>query len=186
MGKVGRTLIPDNSPPPLRFALRGHFPGLCLDFFLDGFVQVTEVDLTCSRLQDSGAVVQLKWCGKRAGAGEREGGGGGVSLPFFPPTPPFPDRARPIFAWLALFFSRPYCLKAWHRLILTKLFSVASGNHQPIVTYSAYPDVSILLKGREWQKTHLHPTVLFKLIPWTNLNNYKHIIFHFPDIRGSM
>ena len=128
MGKVGRTLIPDNTPPPpLRFTLRGHYPGLCLDFFLDGFVQVTEVDLTCSRLQDSGAVVQLKWCGKRAGAGEREGGGGGVSLPFFPPTPPFPDRARPIFAWLALFFSRPYCLKAWHRLILTKLWLAIFG-----------------------------------------------------------
>ena len=63
MGKVGRTLIPDNTPPPPpppRFALRGHYPGLCLDFFLGGFVQVTEVDLTCSRLQDSGAVVQLK------------------------------------------------------------------------------------------------------------------------------
>ena len=59
--KVGRTLIPDNTPsPPPRFALREHYPGLCLDFFLDGFVQVTEVDLTCSRLQDSGAVVQLK------------------------------------------------------------------------------------------------------------------------------
>ena len=98
-----------------------------MDFFLDGFVQVTEVDLTCSRLQDSGAVVQLKWCGKRAGAGEREGGGGGVSLPFFPPTPPFPDCARPIFAWLALFFSRPYCLKAWHRLILTKLWLAIFG-----------------------------------------------------------
>ena len=37
-----------------------------------------------------------------------------VSLyqPFFPTTPPSPYRARLIFAWLALFFSRPYCLKA--------------------------------------------------------------------------
>ena len=73
MEKVGRTLIPDNTPPPLRFALRGHYPGLCLDFFLDGFVQVTEVDLTCSRLQDSGACSRLVKVMRKArgGWGER-------------------------------------------------------------------------------------------------------------------
>ena len=62
MGKVGRTLIPDNtpSPPPPRFALCGHYQGLSLDFFLDGFVQVINIDLTHSRLQDSGAFIQLK------------------------------------------------------------------------------------------------------------------------------
>lgn len=51
--KVGRTLIPDNPLPPLRFAPRGHYPGLSLDFFLDGFVQVINIGLACSRLQDS-------------------------------------------------------------------------------------------------------------------------------------
>ena len=123
MGKVGRTLIPDNTPPPP---------------FVLPYVDIIQVYvwtfswMVLSRLPRltypvPGSKIQLYWCGKRGGAEEREGGGGGVSLPFFPPTPPFPDRVRPIFAWLALFFSRPYCLKAWHTLILTKLWLAIFG-----------------------------------------------------------
>ena len=50
--KVGRTLIPDNtpSPPPLVLPSVDIIQVYGLDFFWDGFVQVTEVDLTCSRL----------------------------------------------------------------------------------------------------------------------------------------
>ena len=58
--------------------------------------------VACSRLQDGGGKsFSNKKCKKRAGAGERQGGG--VSLPFFPPPPhPFPSRARLIFALLVL------------------------------------------------------------------------------------
>ena len=68
--------------------------------------------LACSRLKNSGAVVQYKEMPKNArGAGERQGSGAQVerSLPFFPPPPPpFPYRARLIFALLILNMSPLY------------------------------------------------------------------------------
>ena len=50
--KAGRTLIPDNipSPPPLVLPSVDIIQVYVWTFFLDSFVQVTEVDLTCSRL----------------------------------------------------------------------------------------------------------------------------------------
>ena len=69
--------------------------------------------LACSRLLDGGGKSFSNKKGeKRAGAGERQGGGActhffnglfRLSLPFFPPPPPpFPSRARLIFALLVL------------------------------------------------------------------------------------
>ena len=58
----------------------------------------------CSRLRDGGGKsFSNKKCEKRAKVGGRGGGGGerGDRAAFLPPpTPPFPSRARLIFAWL--------------------------------------------------------------------------------------
>ena len=59
--------------------------------------------LACSRLRDGGGKsFSNKKCEKRTGAGET------------PPPPPFPSRARLIFAFLSSHYV--YYLRAWHRL----------------------------------------------------------------------
>ena len=59
--------------------------------------------LACSRLRDGGGKsFCIKKCEKRTGAGET------------PPPPPFPSRARLIFAFLSSHYV--YYLRAWHRL----------------------------------------------------------------------
>ena len=74
------------------------------------------ISLACSRLRDSGEKsFSKKKCKKRAGAGERQGGGASLSH-FSGRHRPLSQVARVLFSLSRFNTSALYYLRAWHRL----------------------------------------------------------------------